>query len=164
MSWSIVEFESGFDRESFDCGSSSLNDYIRKYVSQDMKRRLTRAYVALAQGGDKIVGYYTVSSAQIVCQEFPERWKKRVGVYPVPCSLVGRLAVDRSAQGQGLGETLLMHACETIEAAAKHIGIRAVIVDAENKRAEEFYTKYGFEYLQARPDNQGKRTLFLPLK
>ena len=56
-----------------------------------------------------------------------------------------------------------MHAYHTIERAAAHIGIKAVIVDAENESAERFYLKFGFEHLQSKPDTEGKRTLFLPL-
>lgn len=162
MSWTIVEFDKKFDREAFDCGSPTLNDYLKKYISQDLKRGLTRAYVAVELGKSKIVGYYTLSSAQVGCHEVPEKWKKKVGVYPVPCSLIGRLTVDKTMQGKRLGEELLMHAYHTVEKAAKHIGIKAIIVDAENESAEKFYLKYGFELLERTPRG-GKCTLFLEL-
>jgi ribosomal protein S18 acetylase RimI-like enzyme len=163
MRWSIVEFDKGLDRAGFDCGSAHLNDYIRKHVSQDLRRGLSRAYVAVESDSRRILGYYTLSSAQVACHEVPERWRKKAGVYPVPCSRIGRLAVDKLAQGKGLGEELLMHAYHTIEKAAIHIGIKAVIVDAENEAAEKFYLKYGFEFLQAKTPGQEKRTLFLAL-
>lgn len=164
MDWAVVPFDKEFDRTNFDCGAANLNDYLRKYISQDIKRGLTKAYAAVEQPGDsKIIGYYTVSSAQVACHEVPEEWRKRVGVYPVPCSRIGRLAVDQTAKGKGLGEHLLMHAYDTIKKAAGHIGIKAVIVDAENETAERFYLRYGFEHLQAAPQSQAKRALFLPL-
>lgn len=164
MGWTVVPFDKKLAREHFDCGTSSLNDYIRRYVSQDIGRGLTKAYAAV-EGPDnvKVIGYYTVSSAQVACQEVPELWRKRAGVYPVPCSRIGRLAVDKSARGKGLGAYLLMHAYETIKQAGSHIGIKAVIVEAEDASAESFYRKYGFHYLQATPPTPGKRTLFLPL-
>lgn len=164
MPWIITEFDKKYVRSSFDCGSPKLNQYIQTYVSQDLKRGLTKAYVAIESASAKIVGYYTLSSAQVGCQEVPERWKKKVGVYPVPCSLIGRLAVDKTVQGKGLGAELLMHAYHTVEKAAKHIGIKAITVDAEDEEAEKFYLKYGFEFLQSRSRSDKKRTLFLELE
>lgn len=158
--WSIVEFRKEFDRAGFDCGNAGLNDYLRRYASQDLRRGLSRAYAAVGPDG-RIVGYYTVSSAQVACAEVPGTWKGRVGVYPVPCSRIGRLAVDRTAQGRGLGAELLMHAYHTVQKAALHIGIKALIVDAVDEAAERFYLKYGFERLSS--SGTKGRTLFLPL-
>lgn len=164
MGWVVVRFHKGLDRADFDCGIASLNDYLRRLISQDLKRGLTKAYVAVETPVEKrIIGYCTVSSAQVACHEVPELWRKRVGVYPVPCSRIGRLAVDQTVKGQGLGEHLLIHAYETSKKAGFHIGIKAVIVEAENQAAEGFYRRYGFECLQAAPQGQGKRALFLPL-
>ena len=163
MTWTIVEFDKKYDRSGFDCGRSKLNDYLKIYISQDLRRGLSKAYVAIEAGQPKIIAYYTLSSAQIGCHETPEKWKKNVGVYPVPCSLIGRLAVDKTMHGKGLGEELLMHAYSTVEKAAKHIGIKAIIVDAEDSDAEKFYLKYGFEFLQHQLRGSTKRTLFLGL-
>lgn len=162
MTWAIVEFEKTYDRTRFDCKKIKLNEYIRNYVSQDLKRGLTKAYLAV-DGGTQVIGFYTLSSAQIACHEVPDRWQRKVGVYPVPCSLIGRLAVDRTAQGKGLGEDLLMHAYHTVEKAAQHIGIKAIIVDAEDTDAEKFYLKYGFEFLQRSSKGAEKHRLFLEL-
>jgi GNAT superfamily N-acetyltransferase len=160
--WEIVPFEKKYKRSDFDCGNSGLNEYLKRYISQDLKRGLTKAYVAIPEGDDKIIGYYTVSSARVGCHEVPGKWKSKVGVYPVPCSLIGRLAVDGKVRGQGLGEDLLMHAYHTVKKASRHIGIKAIIVDAEDTNAEAFYKKYGFEYLD-RSLTSERKTLFIEL-
>lgn len=164
MPWTITEFDKKYSRRDFDCGRPKLNEYVKTYISQDLRRGLTKAYMAIDPNSARIVGYYTLSSAQVGCHEVPDKWKKKVGVYPVPCSIIGRLAVDRTMQGKGLGEKLLMHAYFTVEKAAKHIGIKAVIVDAEDAEAENFYLKYGFEFLQGQSRSEKKRTLFLELE
>ena len=61
-------------------------------------------------------------------------------------ALIGRLAVDSSMKGQGLGKEFLFHAIDRAEKVGKKIGLRAVVVDAKNKSAEEFYLKYGFDH------------------
>ena len=78
--------------------------------------------------------------------------------YPIPAVLLGRLAVDRSVQGKGLGEFLLVDALKRVAAASQTIGVHAVLVDALHEAAAAFYAAYGFVPLVDRP-----LTLFLPL-
>lgn len=78
---------------------------------------------------------------------------------PVYSGRIGRLAGDNSTKGQGLGKELLFHAIDRVEEVAGKIGIRAIVVDAKNKNAENFYLKYGFQYLQNTSGT--KKTLFL---
>ena len=144
MLWTITEFDKKYSRSDFDCGLPKLNEYIKTYISQDLRRGLTRAYVAIDPESTKIVGYYTLSSAQVGCHEVPDKWKKKVGVYPVPCSLIGRLAVDRTMQGKGLGEFLLMEAMRRTARLSEEVGIYAMDVFAISERAKAFYVRYGF--------------------
>ena len=79
--------------------------------------------------------------------EVPEELRKRLPKYPVPVAHLGRLAVDATAQGQRLGELLLMDALARIVGAADSIGIHAVEVVAIDENAIRFYLKYGFTAL-----------------
>lgn len=159
MTWTIVEFDEHYDRSNFDCGVSLLNVYLKTQMSQDLNKKLSVPILAI-NSLKKIVGFYTLSGGSISFKEFPESHKNKVGRYPVPISRIGRLAVDLSMKGQGLGEELLMHAIDRARAVGKIQGTRAIIVDAKDANAESFYLKYGFEWLKT----DGARTsLFLIL-
>lgn len=57
---------------------------------------------------------------------------------------MGRLAVDSSHQDKGLGTTLLQDALMSIEQAGDMIAIRALLVQAINNTARDFYLRFGF--------------------
>ncbi len=144
------------DRVSFDCGEPSLNEYLQRFARQNAELFLGRTYVLVVPGQTRIEGYYTISSGSVAREELSE---KRLPRYPVPVVLVGRLAVDRTAQGQGFGELLLLDALKRSAQLAQHLGIYAVVVDALNEQARNFYRKYGFAETQSDP-----MRLYLPIK
>ena len=84
-----------------------------------------RTYVATEENDARVLGYYTISSSAVAFDVVPENLPR----HPVPVALVGRLAVDRIARGQRLGETLLIHALRSAQHAAKIVGIYAVVVE-----------------------------------
>jgi GNAT superfamily N-acetyltransferase len=137
------------DRASFDCGVAALNDYVKTKLGQHSRRDLTRGYV-LATPIGKIAGFFTLSASQLsvnvipVGQGFPARM-------PAPCTLLGRLAVDQSFRGQGLGGVLLMHALKMAVEASDTIGSAAIEVDAKDAASQSFYAKYGFKSLPDDP-------------
>ncbi|OFZ25203.1 MAG: hypothetical protein A2381_12240 [Bdellovibrionales bacterium RIFOXYB1_FULL_37_110] len=145
--WRFEEYSDQFDTSKFDCGELILNEYLNKYMKQDLKRNASVSVLAVGSN-DEVVGFYTLSSGSVQFENFPETLKKKIAPYPVPIARMGRLAVDRSMQRQGLGRELLLHAFSRVEALATKIGIRAIVVDAKNESAEFFYLKYGFAYLQ----------------
>lgn len=147
------------DRESFSCGVQELDTYIRKQASQDSRRKVARVFVATLKGRSAIAGYYTLSAASIELSRMPEKIQKKLPKYPVPVARIGRLAVDKSCQGIGLGSYLLMDALNRIIAASEVVAIFAVIVEATNDSARGFYEKYGFISL---PENA--RRMVLPLE
>ena len=144
------------DRASFDCGEPSLNEYLQRFARQNAALFLGRTYVLVVPGQIRIEGYYTVSSGSVAREDMPE---KRLPRYPVSVVLIGRLAVDRQAQGQGFGEFLLLDALKRSAQLAQHLGIYAVVVDALNEPARNFYRKYGFTETAGDP-----MRLYLPLK
>lgn len=110
-------------------------------------------------GSDVVVGYYTLSSFTVVLQDLPEELARRLPRYPnVPATLLGRLAVAESRQGEGLGETLLVDALERAAAVSEEVASAAVVVDAADEDAARFYERFGFLSLPRRPAR-----LFLPM-
>jgi len=148
------------NRTSFNCGIASLDRYLKHQASQDVKRRISRVFIARAPRETiKVLGYYTLSALSIDLSALPERIAKKLPRHPVPAALIGRLAVDGTAQGKGVGRTLLANAIRRATSVSSDIAIYAIVVDAIDEEAASFYKQYGFSRLA-----QGGSRLFLPLK
>ena len=148
------------NRTAFNCGIESLDRYLQHQANQDIKRRVSRVFVVRSrQDETKVLGYYTLSTLSIDLSVLPEKLAKKLPKHPIPAALIGRLAVDVSAQGKGIGKVLLSNAIKRTLAISSDIGIYAIVVDAINEQAESFYMQYGFAHLAS----EGKR-LFLSLK
>ena len=145
-------------RAGFDCGVEPLNRYFKELVTQDVARKLATCFVAtdLAAGAasglssqlSKItpLGFYTLSSASVSMQDLPSALTKKLPRYPsVPAVRLGRLAVSVQAQGRGLGSILLIDAIERTQ--RSDIAAYAMVVDAKDEAAAQFYEHFGFARL-----------------
>ena len=147
------------ERSSFSCGVEALDRYIVQQASQDQRRNVARLFVATSRQSQAVIGYYSLSSASVQLRSLPEALARRLPRYPeVPCVLIGRLAIDRAHQGSGLGAKLLRDALQRILAWQTEIGVWAVLVDAIDERAAEFYMRFGFHRFEDEADR-----LFIPL-
>lgn len=143
-------------RSGFDCGSDVLNNYFRISAGQEIKKSISITYVMAI--GDKVIGYYTLSNNSIDLSDLPDSLSNKIPKYPkIPVTLIGRLAIDKTYQGKGYGTLLLANALEKCVSSASEIGSFAVIVDAKDSKAEDFYKKYGFISFEER------RKLYLPM-
>ena len=125
----------GVNRQDFDCGVDSLNAYLKKYAWQNFKKNIGVTILAFEEGkSNKILGYYTVSMAQINFEHLPPELSKGLPRYPVPAMRIGRLAVDRSAQAKGVGSSFLMDALQRAVALSTEVETCAVLVDAINEQ------------------------------
>ncbi len=148
------------DRTGFQCGVEALDRYLKKQAKQDIKRRISRVFVATKPDNPKVViGYYTLSTLSIELNQLPEKLARKLPKHPVPAALIGRLAVSNAAQGQGVGKMLLADAIKRTLAVSDQIAIYTMVVDAVNDNARGLYQQFGF----ARLSNDSPR-LFLPLK
>jgi len=145
-------------RDQFDCGQTSLNDFLRALVSQYEKRNLGRTYVAVQGAEPRVLGYYTIASSAVAFEAFPPKIAKKLPRHPVPAVLIARLAVDRSAEGRRLGEKLLLDALARCLELSERLGVHAIVVEAINEQAKAFYHKYQFIPLLDRP-----LQLYLPI-
>jgi len=134
-----------FARDDFDCGIESLNDFLKRYALQNIKKNISVTMVAASEENrKKILGYYSVSMAQVDFEDLPADLAKGIPRYPVPAMRIGRLSVDRLAQGAGLGGELLRHALYRALEVSREVGTCIVLVDAIDENAKRFYEKYGF--------------------
>jgi predicted GNAT family N-acyltransferase len=146
------------DRAAFSCGKDSLDQYIKNQAGQAVGKNLAAVFI-LTPDGKKIAGYYTLSSYAVNLDEIPEEIAKKLTRMPeAPATLLGRLARSIDVRGEGIGEILLADALKRALQNSAHVASWAVIVDAKDEEAAEFYKRYGFNRLPNRPDR-----LFLPM-
>ncbi len=139
------------DRESFLCGVSVLDNYLKRQASQDAKKNVASTFVMADKEGT-IAGYYTLSATGINAEDLPEEIVKKLPRYPLlPAALLGRLAVDNNYQGKGIGKILLMDGLRRSFEIKTEMASMAVIVDAKDDSAKKFYEKYGFMSFPKQP-------------
>jgi GNAT superfamily N-acetyltransferase len=137
------------DPSSFDCGNEALNRFIRLYALAGQRSGVSQTYVAA--NGSEIAGYHTIVVGQVTHEGAPERLAKGVPRHPIPVIILARLAVDQDHQGSGLGATLVADAMRRVLQAADIAGVRAMLVQAKDERAQCFYQHLGFEPFPGQP-------------
>jgi GNAT superfamily N-acetyltransferase len=141
----VVEFLAPHhDRVAFDCGKGPLNRYLRETARQNADRNLgvTRVIVPAA-AASRIMGYFTLLTRTVEADVLPE---KRLPPGGIGVVLLGRLAVDRRYAGQGLGQRMLLRAMAETEAAARRVGIYALVLDAQDGDARSWYLSRDFGF------------------
>ncbi|HEY9701824.1 MAG TPA: GNAT family N-acetyltransferase [Allocoleopsis sp.] len=147
-------------RDKFDCGIAELNEYLKKYAKQNDKKGIAKTWVAISDNNNgDVLGYYSISMAELKQDSLPEDYREKLPRYPLPVIRIGKLAVAKSMQGKGLGETLLIDALSRGIRLAEDIGVYGFTVDAINEKAKNFYLNYGFIPLRDR-----QLSLFISLK
>ena len=126
----------------FDCGRSSLNDWLINKALKNEQRGASRTYVICDR--KKVVSYYCLAAGSVIRAEAPGKIKRNM-TDPIPVMIIGRLAVDNRHQGQGIGMGLVKDAVLRTLQAANIVGIRAILVHALDEDAKRFYQdKCGF--------------------
>lgn len=141
----------------FSCGVEELDLYLKRYAKANHKNRIGKTFVY--ENENRVVGFYTISMASIEYKLIPEKYRVKLPKYPIPAARIGRLAVDKYYQGQKIGQLLLIDALYRIYKLSEQIGTFAVIVDAKDNHAKNFYLRFGFIPYEDRP-----LSLFLPIK
>ena len=166
MDWEILPIDetgrtrSSLKKDPFNSGAPELDEYLKMYAFANHKNGVARVFVAFAKEHSGVIaGYYTSSMSVISTQAIPDELR---GSFPkeTPAMLIGRLAVDESMKGRGLGKKLLKHAFECAIDISKKTGVYAVHVKARDEQAKEYYSdKCGFIQLLDDPFS-----LFLPMQ
>ncbi len=156
----ITPLNTAHNRPGFHCNVEALDNYIHKQAGQDIKRRINRVFVAsLPDTPEVILGYYSLSTLSIKLTQLPETLTRKLPKHPIPAALIGRLAVSKNVQGRGIGKMMLVDAIKRTLSVSEQIAIYAMVVDAINDTAKEFYEQFGFNRL-----SDDSPRLFLPLK
>jgi GNAT superfamily N-acetyltransferase len=158
MTWTIERLAGRHDRTGFSCGVTQLDDFLTRYASQYEKRGIGRTHVLVRDNEPRVYGYYTLAAGEIEAARLPPEMAKRLPRHPIPTLLLGRLAVDLSVRGQGLGGLLLRDAFGQAVEIADRVGVFALVVDAIDEDAARFYERFGFNRL---PDTPNR--LLIPL-
>ncbi len=132
------------DRTSFSSGQPDLDTWFRERAGQDQRRNLARVFVAV-DSDFGVVGFYSLSSFAIALNDLDPETQRKLPRYPmIPAALIGRLARDERRRAEGLGELLLVDALKRILDASRTVAIFAVVVDALDEAAADFYLRMGF--------------------
>jgi predicted GNAT family N-acyltransferase len=147
------------DRQGFECGVPALDEYLHRFAEQHRRRGISSVYVLTESARpERILGYYTLSAAEVDGQRLTDAERKKLPRYPVPCFRMGRLACRTDQRGSGLGKLLLGCAVDRCLKARQQVAAYALVVDAKDDVAKAFYAHFGFKTLQDAP-----LTLYLPL-
>lgn len=147
------------DRSEFDCGVEALNRYLRHQAGQDERKGVATPFLVVHNITGMVAGFYTLASTAVELARLPDSVVRKLPRYPiVPATLLGRLGVDARHRGLGLGEFLLLDALHRCLEASNQVASFAVVVDAKDDSARQFYAKFGFLPL---PDSPHR--LFLPI-
>lgn len=145
------------DREGFDCGVEALNSYLSQVARQHEAKGVARTYV-LTDDEKTIAGFFTLTFCQIDGGTLPKALAKKLPKQ-IPAMRLGRLAVSKSRQKQGIGQMLISSALVMVERAEKIAGGIGLFVDAKDEAAAAYYAEFGFCPLDDTP-----LTLFLPIQ
>jgi GNAT superfamily N-acetyltransferase len=144
LTWRETPLAKPHNRAAFDCGDADLNVYLHRYARQNHESGGAKCFVATpADAPTHVLGFYTLSPASLDYSRTPAVAKKGLGRYDVPGFRLGRLAVDNSVQGRGLGGALLLRAARRCLIVAQEVGGVALLIDAKNDRVAQWYAGYG---------------------
>lgn len=143
----------------FACGEPGLDEFFVRHALGNHRRGIGSTFV-LHDNNAQVLGYYTLSMADVDAKKVSRAIRGQLPRYPLPVALIGRLAVQQLAQGQRVGQHLLIDALRRVHLAANQVGCVGVIVDAKNATAEGFYQHYGFVIIDG---VEWPHRLFLPM-
>jgi GNAT superfamily N-acetyltransferase len=136
------------DFSAFACGEPTLDDWLRRRALANQVSGVSRTYALIGDG--RVIGYYTLAAGAIAVIEASGRVRRNMPD-PIPMAVLGRLAIDQTQQGRGLGHFLLRDAVLRTHQAAETIGIRGLLVHALSPAAKRFYETRGFRESPANP-------------
>ena len=159
LTWQEAPIGREHDRAAFDCGEVDLNIYLQRYARQNHESGGAKTFVAVpAITPTRILGFYSLSPGSLDYAKTPSIAKRGLGRYDVPVFRLGRLAIDRSVQGRGLGAALLFAAGKRCLAVSQQVGGVALLIDAKHDQAVRWYESFGAVRLEDAP-----LSLILPL-
>jgi predicted N-acetyltransferase YhbS len=125
----------------FESKSEALNNWLKEKALKN-EGDTARTFVVTIE--NQVIGYYCLATASVTHLIAVSK-AKRNAPDPIPCMLIGRLAVDTKWEGQGIGSGLLKDAIIRTLTVSQMVGIRCILVHGKDEEAKRFYLKYGFQ-------------------
>lgn len=141
------------DVTAFSCGTPFLDHWLKTRALANQEKGFTA--VLVVHEALRVVGYYGLAPTSAIPTILPRSIRTGQPPDPVPCLLLGQMAVDEAWAGQGVGSGLIKHALQRCVEAASLIGGRALMVNAVDDKAAAFWRRRGF-----RPTQDDPLTLF----
>ena len=130
------------DVSRFSCGKPSLDRWLKTRALSNQEKGFTA--VMVVHEANRVIGYYGLAPTGVLPATLPRLIRTGQPPDPVPCLLLGQLAADQNYRGRGIGSGLLQHALRRCVTAARLIGGRALIVNAVDGEAADFWRRWGF--------------------
>jgi GNAT superfamily N-acetyltransferase len=130
------------DLSEFSCGKPALDRWLKTRALSNQEKGFTA--VIVVHEANRVIGFYGLAPTAVVPSTLPRSIRTGQPPDPVPCLLLGQLATDLSWIGKGVGTGLLKHALQRCVAAAQLVGGRALLVNAVDTEAADFWKRRGF--------------------
>ena len=142
--WHEEPISKQHNSKAFDCGDNALNVFLCRHARQTHDQGGAKTFLAVRDDDPLLIlGFYSLSPASIEFSRAPAVIKRGLARHDVPVYRLGRLAVDRSMQGKGLGGQLLLSAGRRCFRASQEVGGVALLIDAKNEGVANWYASYG---------------------
>jgi predicted N-acetyltransferase YhbS len=126
----------------FSCGKPALDSWLKTNARTNQENGFTVVMVVHENG--RVVAYYGIAPTAVERNLIPRPIRTGRAPNPIPCLLLGQFAVDSKWSGRGIGSGLFRHAMSRCVQAAQLIGGRAVVVNAVDLEAAEYWKRLGF--------------------
>lgn len=127
------------DRACFESGADELDGWFAKYAWENQRANNAVTYVSMLE--ERVVGYYAIAAAGVSHAGAGEEFSRR-RPDPIPCVLLARLAVDRRAQGKGVGAALFRDALERALSVSQGMGAACLLIHCRDESARAFYLRH----------------------
>ncbi len=133
----------------FECGEPALDEWLKRRALNNQLGGASRTFVVV-DDKQRLRGFYALA-AGVVAHQLATPSVRRNMPDPIPVMVLGRLAVDRRAQGMQLGAAMLQDAVNRAITVSQNTGVRALLVHALHEQAKAFYEDYGFQESPTHP-------------
>jgi GNAT superfamily N-acetyltransferase len=125
----------------FDCGSDAQTTWLKRHGLQSQSGGMSRVFVVRRLSDDKVVGFYALTTGSVLHADASRRLTAGAGGYDIPVVILTRLGVDLREQGRGLGRALVVDALRRVDRISDEVGVRALLIHAEDAHARDFYLR-----------------------
>ena len=147
----IESFGQHHDRTTFTCGNTFIDSKLQRAVLPLHGLNFTRAFVAVEPGKTEVLGFYAMNAHAIEVYNVPLQWIHLVDQHSlgeIPAVYISLFATRERVQGRGVGSLMMADSLRRIKKASEFMGVFAVVLDAIDQKAYDFYSRLGFQGLE----------------